>query len=103
MVTDVVVRRNADITAEDAKSIVSSLSDMERQHLENFNQSHPNSPDVSPTVYTLLRYGSIYNPDKDTAVLGKYNGGDETSYIAKAGTENTYFDFGEQWKPFREL
>ena len=103
LVTDVVVRRNADITAEDARSIVSSLSDKERQHLENFNQSHPNSPDVSPELYALGRYGSVYNPDKDTAVLGKYNGGGPDSYITHAGTENTYFDFGTQWTPFMDL
>ena len=103
LVTDVVVRRNADITAEDARSIVSSLSDKERQHLENFNQSHPNSPDVSPELYALGRYGSVHNPDKDTAVLGKYNGGGPDSYITHAGTENTYFDFGTQWEPFQDL
>ena len=103
LVTDVVVRRNPNITVEDAKTIISSLSDKERQHLENFNQSHPDFPDVSLELYSMGRYGSVHNPDKGTAVLGKFNGGGPDSYITHAGTENTYFDFGEQWKPFREL
>ena len=38
------------------------------------------------------------NASKTKVMLGKFDNGSSTSYIARAGTEHTYFDMGEVWE-----
>lgn len=40
---------------------------------------------------------SFHNYEADRVMLGKYDDGGQTSYIARAGDQYTYFDLGAEW------
>src|SRR5690625_982573 len=60
-----------------------------------------------------IRKASIHNPDADSLTLGKYTPTIENgvpnwgkagpdSYIAKAGDDSMYFDFGDNWSTIQK-
>ena len=51
--------------------------------------------------YISIRKSSVKNPDKRMITLGKYTD-DASSYIAKAGTDSSYFDLGDEWRIIKE-
>lgn len=52
---------------------------------------------ISYTEYDNIYQSSIHNAGKEKVMLGKYDGGDPTSYITKAGDDYTYFSLGNEW------
>jgi hypothetical protein len=46
--------------------------------------------------FKAIRQSSVKNPDADSITLGKFTDGPD-SYIAKAGSDSSFFDMGEQW------
>jgi len=57
---------------------------------------------ISYTEYNDIYKSSIHNAGKDKVMLGKYDGGGDTSYISKAGSDYEYFDLGEKWDIIKE-
>src|SRR5699024_9784453 len=56
---------------------------------------------ISYSEYDSIYQSSVHNADADAIMLGKYDGGDPTSYISKAGKDYTYFDLGKEWGTIR--
>ncbi|MBM7541220.1 ribonuclease YeeF family protein [Amphibacillus cookii] len=48
-------------------------------------------------AYTEVYETSVKNANANKVMLGKYDGGGQTSYITRAGKDHTYFDLGAQW------
>jgi hypothetical protein len=51
--------------------------------------------------FSTIRQSSIKNPDADSLTLGRYTDGPD-SYIARAGTDSSYFDIGDDWVSIQE-
>lgn len=56
-----------------------------------------NEKTISYTDYDDIYQRSHHNTGKDKVMLGKYDGGGETSYITRAGNDYEYFDLGKEW------
>src|SRR5699024_10532152 len=57
---------------------------------------------ISYSEYASIYQSSVHNANADAIMLEKYDGGDPTSYISKAGKDYTYFDLGKEWGTIRE-
>jgi RHS repeat-associated protein len=53
---------------------------------------------ISYSEYDEIYQSSIHNEGKNKIMLGKYDKGGPTSYIAQAGKDYTYFSLGDDWK-----
>ncbi len=52
---------------------------------------------ISLRDYQIAYLQSLHNVDADSIMLGKYEQGGPTGYIAKAGDDHTYFSLGADW------
>lgn len=57
---------------------------------------------ISIEDYDSIMKEAIHNPSASNVMLGKYDGGSTTSYIAKAGDDYTYFDLGKNWNSIKK-
>ena len=89
-------------TFDYVKQITSTLPDYAKERLDAFNQSHPDSPDVTPEVFAVARAAANHQSLSKTVVLGKYLDGGPESYIAKAGKTKAYFDMGAHYEEFQK-
>lgn len=67
--------------------------------VKNYDESFIKT--ISYNEYENIYKSSIHNSDSDVVMLGKYDAGKSTGYIAQAGYEYTYFSI-DNWNAVKE-